>query len=155
MLIPIGFKNFLESGFIVEIMATNTSRAKRLRRQAAERGMLINAACGRPAQSTITLKSTHVVLSALQAGTIKMRLGDVIPRPDTKVHPAAAHPSEHECDTKSSSAGYGDRRREPERRNYSYTVYIPERRSGTDRRTAVNRRKGKRNDQGRPLPQRK
>ena len=40
----------------------------------------------------------------------------------------------------------GGRRKDPERRNYSYTVHIPERRSGNDRRDKKDRRKVDRQD---------
>lgn len=154
MLIPIGYHNFLEGRFIVEVMATNSSRSKRLQRQAVERKMLINATCGRRAQSTIIMKSKHVVLSALQKETIKMRLADMIPRP-AEVPLESFHQPRHLHLKESSTSNDRDRRREPERRSFSYTAYIPERRSGTDRRTGAHHKKLKRNEQVEPPPMRK
>ena len=41
----------------------------------------------------------------------------------------------------SKSAASGDRRKEPNRRRFTYTDHIPERRSGIDRRSGKDRRK--------------
>jgi len=74
MMIPIGHENFVESDSIVVVLRPDSAPAKNLRRAADASSMLINATSGRKARSIIVLESNHIVLSALQPETLKMRL---------------------------------------------------------------------------------
>ena len=78
MLISIGYKIFVQSNAIVEILDRRSARVKRLTDAAAQNGMLINVTGGRRTGSIILLKSNHVVLSALQPEIIKSRLKETL-----------------------------------------------------------------------------
>ena len=78
MLISIGYKVFVQSNAIVEIMDRESARVKRLTDAAAQSGMLINVTGGRRTGSIILLRSNHVVLSALRPETIKSRLKETL-----------------------------------------------------------------------------
>jgi regulator of extracellular matrix RemA (YlzA/DUF370 family) len=134
MMISVGDKHFIESEFIVEILKATDIRRGRIIRASAATGMLIDASGGRRVKSIIKLKSRHMVLSALGVETLKARLGNInlssvsgqndLFRPNPKKnHSRESKPSEFE-----------DRRMQPDRRHFSYTHHIPERRCGTERR---------------------
>jgi extracellular matrix regulatory protein A len=134
MMISIGNKHFIESENIVEVLRAGDARREAIARSAAGTGMLIDATAGRRIKSIIKLKSRHIVLSALSVETLRSRLeknihsggsgnGAVFRRKPEKKHSHPSKPSESD-----------DRRIEPDRRHFSYTHYIPERRSGTERR---------------------
>lgn len=138
-MISIGDKHFIESAYIVEILKAADNRADSIKHLAAESGRLINAAGERRIRSVIKLKSKHIVLSALKTETLRSRLGnvilsaaagdsDLIGRKHTKRDAAELKPSE-----------LNDQRIEPDRRRFSYTHYIPERRSGVERRNKDRR----------------
>jgi regulator of extracellular matrix RemA (YlzA/DUF370 family) len=134
MMISIGFNHYIESRFIVEILEPEGLRAAKIRRKAVESGRLINATNGRMAKSIIRLKSNHIVLSALEPRTIKSRTALTIFRPSPATHCKAALIAEDEGPKRSNTADETDRRIEPERRRFTYTACIPERRSGSERR---------------------
>ena len=73
-LIPIGHRDFVQSGAIVGVLRHDSPRVKKLTDTAVQTGMLINATGGRRPVSIILLKSRHIVLSALQPEIIKSRL---------------------------------------------------------------------------------
>jgi regulator of extracellular matrix RemA (YlzA/DUF370 family) len=73
-MIWIGNKNFVESSYIDEILVPHGCRATRIKREAAERRMLIVATEGKRLKSIIRLKSKHIVLSALAPETLESRL---------------------------------------------------------------------------------
>jgi regulator of extracellular matrix RemA (YlzA/DUF370 family) len=73
-MLPIGYNNFVSSKHIVAILPPDAAQVKKLRRDASEFGMLINATDGLKAKSVIVLRSNHIVLSALQPETLKARL---------------------------------------------------------------------------------
>jgi len=134
MMISIGDKHFIESEYIVEILRAVGIRRDRITRAAAATGLLIDATAGRRIKSIIKLKSRHLVLSALEVETLKARLGNInfstapgqsdIFRPKPKKnYSRESKPSE-----------FDDRRMESDRRHFSYTLHIPERRCGAERR---------------------
>ena len=154
MMISIGNSNFLESSYIDEILTPLGPRAARFKRLAAEVGMLIRATAGERVKSMIKLKTQHIVLSSLEPETIKSKLN----RLDFCLACAngcrAVHPMEKNMQEDHSEVGaVRDRTRGPdhqsfqrarydeperrsgiERRRFSYTWHIPERRSDADRR---------------------
>ena len=74
MMICIGHKNFLESSCVEEILSPHGSRAKKLKRLAAEVGRLISATEGKRVKSMIKLKTEHIVLSSLDPETLNSEL---------------------------------------------------------------------------------
>jgi regulator of extracellular matrix RemA (YlzA/DUF370 family) len=154
MMISIGHKSFLESSCIDEILTPHETRAAKLKRLAAELGMLISATEGKRAKSLIKLKTEHIVLSSLGPETLRSKLG--------RVRSSTAPVDEHETmkpmvkkmqQSRSEFSVLSDWRRGPEhpafqpaeydepnrrsgieRRRFSYTCHIPERRGGEDRR---------------------
>jgi regulator of extracellular matrix RemA (YlzA/DUF370 family) len=154
MMISIGHKNFLESSCIDEILPPHGPRAAKLKRLAAEVGMLISATEGKRAKSMIKLKTKHIVLSALAPETLrsKLRRGRFSPTSaddyeaneqkeknmqENHSEVSAANDRTWGSEHPAFQPGYYDepnRRSGIERRRFSYTCHIPERRRGEDRR---------------------
>jgi extracellular matrix regulatory protein A len=154
MMICIGHRNFLESSYIDEILTPLGPRAARFKRLAAEVGMLIRATDGRRVKSMIKLKTKHIVLSSLEPETIRSKLNRLNSCPASANNCRAAHAMEKNMQENYSEVGavsdgtWGpdhrsftraghdepDRRSGTERRRFSYTWHIPERRNGGDRR---------------------
>ena len=74
MLVPIGNGYFVERDRVVAISPADSSPSKRLRRDAAEKGQLIDATGGRKTRSLIILDTGQVVLCFLQPDTLRARL---------------------------------------------------------------------------------
>jgi regulator of extracellular matrix RemA (YlzA/DUF370 family) len=74
MLLSIGYDNFLWSPSILGVFKPDSAPMKKLRRDASEKGLLIDATSGRRTRSMILMNTGHVVLSALQPETLKARL---------------------------------------------------------------------------------
>ena len=74
MLVPIGNGYFVERDRVVAISPADSSPSKRLRRDAAEKGQLLDATGGRKTRSLIILDTGHVVLCFLQPDTLRARL---------------------------------------------------------------------------------
>ena len=154
MMISIGNSNFLESSYIDEILTPLGPRAAMFKRLAAEVGMLIRATVGKRVKSMIKLKTEHIVLSSLEPETIRSKLNRLDFCPACANNCRAVHPMEKKMQEEHSEVGAVRDRRwgsdhrsfpracydEPdgrcgiERRRFSYTWHIPERRSGGDRR---------------------
>ena len=75
-LVNIGFGNSVVSSRVVAIISPSAAPIKRLRDEAKEDKRLIDATQGRKTRSIIITDSSHVILSAIQAGTISNRLSD-------------------------------------------------------------------------------
>ena len=75
-LVNIGYGNLLAASRIVAILAPNAAPMRRLRREAADRGKLVDATEGRRTRSIVILDSDHVVLSAILPDTLAARLLD-------------------------------------------------------------------------------
>jgi hypothetical protein len=63
---------------VVAVIGPNAAPIRRLREEAKERGKLVDATQGRKTRSVIVTDSDHVVLSAIQAETIALRLGGAV-----------------------------------------------------------------------------
>ena len=74
MMVHIGLENFIHAEDIVAIIKPDSSPAKKLRWNAEDTQMLINATGGRKPRSLIVMKSNHLILSALQTTTMKERI---------------------------------------------------------------------------------
>ena len=133
-MISVGHKHFIESNYIIEILKASDSRADRITHTAAEGGMLINASGGRRVRSIIKLKGKLIVLSALRADTIKSRLGDIILSSTPGKNDPVSRNNEDIDANDSQPSKFDERRIEADRRRFSYTSYVPERRSGIKRR---------------------
>lgn len=79
-LLNVGYGNRIAASRIVAIVAPGASPMRRLRRDATDRGKLVDATEGRRTRSILVLDSDHVVLSAIHPETLAARLGD--DRPD-------------------------------------------------------------------------
>ncbi|MEB2345567.1 MAG: DUF370 domain-containing protein [Deltaproteobacteria bacterium] len=73
-LLNVGYGNLVASGRIVAIVAPGASPMRRLRREASNRGKLVDATEGRRTRSILVLDSDHVVLSAIHPETLAARL---------------------------------------------------------------------------------
>ena len=76
MLLSIGYDNFLWSPSILGVFKPDSAPMKKLRREASEKGFLIDATSGRRTRSMILMNTGHFVLSSLQPETLKARLHD-------------------------------------------------------------------------------
>jgi regulator of extracellular matrix RemA (YlzA/DUF370 family) len=79
-LLNVGYGNRIAASRIVAIVAPGASPMRRLRRDATERGKLVDATEGRRTRSILVLDSDPVVLSANTPEPLAGRLGDA--RPD-------------------------------------------------------------------------
>ena len=73
-LFNIGFGNFVSLERIISVLCIDSSPIKRLIHVTKEKGMLIDATCGRKTQSVFLMDSGHVILSALNSETIEVRV---------------------------------------------------------------------------------
>ena len=74
-LLNVGYGNVVAASRVVAVVAPGAAPIRRLREDARERGKLIDATQGRKTRSVIIADSDHVILSAVQAETIALRLG--------------------------------------------------------------------------------
>jgi len=75
-LINIGFGNAVVAERVVVIITPASASGKRLREEAKENNLLIDATHGRKTRSIIVMDSNHVVLSAMQPETLAGRLSN-------------------------------------------------------------------------------
>ena len=72
-LLNIGFGNTVVADRVVAIVSPNSAPMKRLKDEARDGNLLIDATHGRRTRSIIIMDSNHIVLSAIQAETISQR----------------------------------------------------------------------------------
>lgn len=77
-LMNIGFGNMISLQRLIAIVSPDAAPVKRLIQEARERGMLIDASCGRKTRSVLVMDTDHVILSGLEAEAIARRSGVVI-----------------------------------------------------------------------------
>ena len=75
-LINIGFGSLLAANRVLAIMDPDSAPIKRVRQEAKERGMLIDASYGRKTKSVILMDTDHVILSALTPDALSQRWTD-------------------------------------------------------------------------------
>ena len=75
-LVNIGYGNMISAERIVAIVSPDAAPVKRLVQNARDKGMLIDASCGRKTKAVIITDSDHVVLSAVQPETVAHRVSD-------------------------------------------------------------------------------
>jgi extracellular matrix regulatory protein A len=84
-LINIGFGNTVVSHRVVAVVMPGSAPMKRLREKATQADRLIDATQGRKTRSIIITDSNHVILSAVHADTLSLRLNgnqSIAGRPD-------------------------------------------------------------------------
>ena len=73
-LINIGFGNIVSANRLVAIVSPESAPIKRIIQEARDRGMLIDATYGRRTRAVIITDSDHIILSAVQPGSVAERL---------------------------------------------------------------------------------
>ena len=71
--INIGYGNMVMSAKVVAVLSPDSAPMRRLREEAKERKMLIDATEGRKTRAIIITDSDHVLLSAIQVETLMQR----------------------------------------------------------------------------------
>ena len=74
-LVNIGFGNLISTARLIAVVGPDSAPVKRLIQESRDRGMLIDATYGRKTASVLMMDSDHVVLSALSAEKLGLRLG--------------------------------------------------------------------------------
>jgi len=77
-LLNIGYGNVVVASRVVAIVGPSAAPVRRLREWARESGKLVDATQGRKTRSVIVADSDHVILSAVQAETISLRLAATV-----------------------------------------------------------------------------
>ena len=73
-LVSVGYGNLVVATRVVAIVSPHASPMRRLRREAAQRGKLIDVTEGRRTRSILITDSDHVVLSAINPETLAARV---------------------------------------------------------------------------------
>lgn len=73
-LINIGFGNAIVSNRVIGVITPTSASGKRIREEAKENNLLIDATHGRKTRAIIIMDSNHIILSAMQPETIANRL---------------------------------------------------------------------------------
>src|SRR4030043_1678795 len=79
-LLNVGFGNVVMASRVVAIINPGSSPTKRLKEEAKEARKLVDVTQGRKTRSIIITDSDHVVLSAVEAGTVGNRLSSGSPK---------------------------------------------------------------------------
>ena len=72
-LINIGFGNIVSGDRVIAIVSPESAPIKRIVQDARDKGLLIDATCGRRTRAVIITDSDHIILSAIQTETIAGR----------------------------------------------------------------------------------
>ena len=75
-LINVGFGNIVSGDRVIAIVSPDSAPIKRIVQESKEKGLLIDATCGRRTRAVIITDSDHVILSAVQPETVANRLSD-------------------------------------------------------------------------------
>ncbi|MCX7678586.1 MAG: DUF370 domain-containing protein [Spirochaetes bacterium] len=76
MLINIGFGNAVSAQRVIAVITPQSASGKRIREEAKESNMLIDATHGRKTRAIIIMDSNHVVLSAMNPETLINRIAN-------------------------------------------------------------------------------
>jgi extracellular matrix regulatory protein A len=74
MLMNIGFGNAVIAQRVIAVITPQSASGKRIREDAKESSLLIDATQGRKTRSIIIMDSNHIILSAMQPETLAGRL---------------------------------------------------------------------------------
>lgn len=72
-LLNVGHGNFVVASRVIAVVNPASSPMRRLREDAKKEGRIIDATQGRKTRSLIITDSNHVILSAIQAETMRQR----------------------------------------------------------------------------------
>ncbi|MDR3255231.1 MAG: DUF370 domain-containing protein [Synergistaceae bacterium] len=72
-LVHIGFGNMVVADRVVAIISPSSAPIKRMREEAKNAGLLVDATQGRKTRAILVMDSKHVVISAIQPETISAR----------------------------------------------------------------------------------
>jgi len=72
-LVNIGYGNMVMAGKVVAILSPESAPMRRLKEEAKERKMLLDATQGRKTRAIIITDSDHIILSAVQVETLMLR----------------------------------------------------------------------------------
>ena len=73
-LINIGFGNVVAANRVIAVVVPDSAPMKRLKEEAKKAARLIDTTQGRRTRSIIVMDSGHIVLSAVQAETVALRM---------------------------------------------------------------------------------
>ncbi len=76
-MIDVGFKNYVDKDRILFVIPPNTSKAKRIIKEALLSRKLINCTNGRKTSSILILNTYHLILSPLKCSSIKNKLDSI------------------------------------------------------------------------------
>lgn len=76
-LLHIGFGNMVAADRIVAVIHPASAPIKRLREEARDAGLLVDATQGRKTRAILVMDSQHVVISAIQPETIAARFEEL------------------------------------------------------------------------------
>ena len=82
-LINIGFGNIVSGDRVVAIVSPESAPIKRIVQDARDKGLLIDATCGRRTRAVIITDSDHIILTYLQAETLANRIEEEALEEDT------------------------------------------------------------------------
>ncbi|MDE7468788.1 MAG: DUF370 domain-containing protein [Desulfovibrionaceae bacterium] len=72
--VHIGFSTYIMRKRIICVLPPTSAPMRRIREEAKESGMLIDATQGRKTRCIIVMDTNHVILSSLQPETIQQRI---------------------------------------------------------------------------------
>lgn len=72
-LVNIGYGNMVMTSKVVAVLSPESAPMRRLKEEAKERKMLLDATQGRKTRSIIITDSDHIILSAVQVETLMQR----------------------------------------------------------------------------------
>lgn len=75
-LINIGFGNAVVAERVIAVITPMSASGKRIREEAKDNNLLIDATHGRKTRAIVVMDSSHVILSAMQPETIANRLNN-------------------------------------------------------------------------------
>lgn len=75
-LLNIGFGNIVSLDKILAIVSPDAAPVKRIISEAKDKGMLIDASCGKKTQSVIIAVTNHVILSSVSLKQLTNRLNN-------------------------------------------------------------------------------
>jgi regulator of extracellular matrix RemA (YlzA/DUF370 family) len=72
-LVHIGFGNMVVADRVIAIISPTSAPIRRMRDEAREAGLLVDATHGRKTRAVLIMDSKHVIMSAIQPETISAR----------------------------------------------------------------------------------
>ena len=74
--INIGFGNVVSKNRVIAIISPDSAPIKRIVQENRDKGMVIDATCGRRTRAVIIMDSGHIVLSPILPETVSSRFND-------------------------------------------------------------------------------